>query len=101
MAEQGHWELIFQSLERRILALCDSVKEQNATTNAAFVQLEGLAHRLNTLEAEVEAMKQTRRTGFRISPETTKRLIQIGAILALLALNAPDSHVGWVLSWLR
>lgn len=102
MAEQSHWELIFQSLERRILALCDSVKEQNATTNAVLVQLEGMAYRLAAVEAEIEAMKQKPRMAFRIGPLGIWRVIVIAFTVGMLAaMTLSDSQTGLLLGFLR
>lgn len=101
MPDTRHMEMMLQSLEQRLVSACDQMREQMQAVNAVLVQMEGMAYRLSALETELEAMKNRPRMGLRIGPETMKRLIQIGAILALLALNAPDSHVGWVLSWLK
>lgn len=101
MADQAHWELIFTSLENRLRDVCNSVKQQNQATNEALVQMAGLVHRLDTLEAEVAAMRQRPRMGLHIDRQMIWRAVKIGAILVLLMLNAPESHTGWVLGLLK
>lgn len=99
--DQSHWEMIFTSLEQRLRDVCNSVKSQNEATNNALVQMAGLAHRLDTLEAEVAALKQRRGMGFHLGPEAKKALIPVGIIILLTLLNAPDNHIGWVISFLK